>query len=24
MQLYLFETPYFNDQGQANFDQVDI
>lgn len=24
MQLYLFGTPYFNDQGQANFDQVDI
>jgi hypothetical protein len=24
MQLYLFGVPYFNDQGQANFDQVDI
>jgi hypothetical protein len=24
MQLYLFGVPYFNDQGQANFDQLDI
>jgi hypothetical protein len=24
MQLYLFGTPYFNDQGQAKFDHVDI
>jgi hypothetical protein len=24
MQLYLFGVPYFNDQGQASFDQVDI
>jgi hypothetical protein len=24
MQLYLFGVPYFNDHGQANFDQVDI
>jgi hypothetical protein len=24
MHLYLFGIPYFNDQGQANFDQADI
>jgi hypothetical protein len=24
MRLYLFGTPYFNDQGQAKFDRVDI